>query len=96
MTRKQKLLLYIVGICPRLYWDLSILELLVSWVISTLESKATRYLKRWSGLARSADASWLYLPRGSGMLQLLPISLLYKKLRSSQAALMLTSRDPVT
>ena len=96
VTRKQKLLLYKAGICPWLNWDLSILELPISWVSSTLEAKATHYLKRWSGLARSADPSRLYLPKDNGGLQLPPISLLYKKLRSSQAALLLTSRDPVT
>ena len=96
VTRKQKLLLYKAGICPRLNWDLSILELPISWVSSTLEAKATHYLKRWSGLARSADPSRLYLPKNNGGLQLPPISLLYKKLRGSQAALLLTSRDPVT
>ena len=60
---------------------------------STLECKATHYLKRWSGLARSADPSRLYLPKDNGGLQPPPASVLYKKLG---AALLLTSRDPVT
>ena len=93
---REKLLLYKVGICPRLNWDISILELLISWVSSIQEAKATHYLKRWSGLARSVGPSRRYLPKDNGGLQLHPISLLYKKLRSSQAALLLTSRDPVT
>ena len=43
--------------------DLSILELPISWVSSTLEAKATRYFKRWSDLDRSVDQSRLHLPR---------------------------------
>ena len=96
VTRKQKLLLYRTGVCPRLNWDLSILELPVSWVSSSLEAKATHHLKKWSGLARSADPARLYIPRANGGLELPPISLLDRKLKSSQAALMLTSRDPIT
>ena len=96
VTRKQKLFLYKAGICSRLNWNLSILELSISWVSSTLECKATHYLKRWSGLARSADPSCLYLPKDNGRLQLPPTSLQYEKLRSPQAALLLTSRNPLT
>ena len=51
VTRK----LYKAGICPRLSWDLSIISLPLSGVKATLEAKATKYLKRWSGLARAAD-----------------------------------------
>ena len=96
VTRKQKLLLYKAGICPRLNWDMAVMELPISWVGSTLEAKATRYLKRWSGLARSADPSCLYLPKNEGGLQLPSLTLLYKKLRASQASLLLASRDRIT
>ena len=70
VTRKHNLLLYKVGICPRLNWDLGVMDLLISWVKTTLEAMATRYLKRWSGLARAADPSRLYLPKMEGGLQL--------------------------
>ena len=93
MTSKQKLLLYKAGIRPRLNWDLGLLQLPISWVESTLEARATRSLKKWSGLVRSADPSCLYLPKVEGGLQLPPLSLLYKV---SHAGLMLTSRDRVT
>ena len=96
VTRKQKLLLYKAGICPQLCWDLSITTLPLSWVKTTLEAKATKYLKRWSGLARSADPARLYLPRTDGGLQLLSLSVLYEKLQCSQAALLLTSQDGIT
>lgn len=46
VTWKQKVLLYKAGICPQLNWDLSILELPVSWVSFTLEAKTTCYLKK--------------------------------------------------
>ena len=96
VTRKQKFFLYRAGVCPRLNWDLSILQLPVSWVSSSLVVKATRHLKKWSGLARSADPARLYIPRAKGGLELPPTSLMYRKLKSSQAALILTSRDPIT
>ena len=71
-TRKQKLL----------NWDLGMMGLPISWVKTTLEAMATRYQKRWSGLARAADPSRLYLPKMEGGLQLPPLSLLYKSILS--------------
>ena len=96
VTSKQKLLLYRAGVCPRLTWDLSILDLPITWVTRTLESMATRYIKKWSGVCRSANTAYLYLPRDMGGLGLPTITLLYKKLKISQATLLLTSRDPVS
>ena len=55
ITCQQKLKLFKVSICPCLTWDLSISDLPVSWLQSHLQSIATRFLKRWSGLAWSAD-----------------------------------------
>ena len=95
VTRKLKLL-YTAGVYPQLNLDLSILQLPVSWVSSSLEAKATHHLKKWSSLARSADPARLYVPRAKGELELQPISLMYRKLKSSQVTLMLTSRDPIT
>jgi hypothetical protein len=92
-SRKQKLLLYKAGVCPRLSWVLVTLDL---WVSSVLEATVTRFLKKWSGLARPADTARLYLPKGEGGLALPPISLLYKRLKVSQSALLLTSWDSVT
>ena len=90
VSRKQKLLLYKPGVCPRLNWDLAIMDLPTSWVNSALEAMATRYLKRWAGLAGSANT---YLPKTEGGLALPSNGLLYRKL---QAFLLLTSRDRVT
>ena len=63
VTCQQKLKLFKVSICPRLTWHLSILDLPVSWLRNTLQPIATRYLKRWSGLSRSADPNRLFLPK---------------------------------
>ena len=62
VTRHQKLLLYRAAICPRLNWDLAVNDLPLSWVTNKLEAEATKYLKKWSGLAKPADTSRLYLP----------------------------------
>ena len=96
VTRKQKLLLYKAGVCPRISWDLAIMDLSTSWISSALESVATRFLKKWSGVARPANTARLYLPKEEGGLALPPISLLYKRLKVSQGGLLLTSRDRVT
>ena len=53
LTRQQKLHLYSHGICPRLVWDIVISNLSITWVVKNLEATATRFLKHWSGLARS-------------------------------------------
>ena len=79
VMKEQKLRLYRAGICPRMSWDLAINNLPLSWVTGTLEAAATRFLKRWSGLAKTADTARLYLPQSQGGLNLPPISLLYKQ-----------------
>ena len=96
VSRNQKLLLYKAGICPRLLWDMGISELPMSWVAKCLEATTTRYLKKWSGLSRPADPSRLYLPKRNGELDLPNISTLYRKMRTSIACQLLTSRDPIT
>ena len=96
VSRKQKLLLYRAGICPRLNWDLAVLNLPTSWISSSLDAMTTKYLKKWSGLARSANTARLFLPNSEGGLALPSVSLLYKRLKVSQATLLLTSRDRVT
>ena len=96
ITRNQKLLLYRVAICPRIIWDLSIFDFPISWIKSCLEATATHYLKKWSGLAHSADPSRLYLPRPHGGLDLPSISGLYRKIHVTHACQLLTSQDPIT
>ena len=94
VTRQQKLRLYRVGICRRLAWDLIINTLPISWVRRKLEATATRFLKKWSGLAKCADTARLYLPQAQGGLSIPSISLLYQKQQVSQACQLLASRDP--
>ena len=94
VTRQQKLRLYRAAICPRMSWDLAVNSLPLSWVTGTLEATATRFLKKWSGLAKAADTARLYLPQSQGGLSLPPISLLYKKQHISQACQLLVSADP--
>ena len=81
VTRKQKLHLYRLGICLRITWDLTVSEFPLSWLEKNIDSLVTRYLKRWSGLARPADPSRLYLPQKNGGLGLSSVSLLYQKMQ---------------
>ena len=95
VTGQQKLRLFRDAVCPRLTWDLSIADLPISWVEKNLDVMVTRFLKRWTGLARSADTSRLYLPKSLGGLQLPLPSTLYKKLQCAKAATLMSSRDPL-
>jgi len=61
ITRRQKLRLYKAGICPHLSWLLTIVELPITWVERQLEAMATRFVKKWAGLAKSANTSLLSL-----------------------------------
>ena len=93
VTRKQKLRLYKLGICPRLSWDLTINSFPLSWIEKVLDPIVTRYLKQWSGLAKSADPSRLFLPNSLGGLEFSNVSGLYRILQSGKAALLMASRD---
>ena len=95
ITCHQKLLLYRAAACPRLNWDFGVNQFPMSWVTSTLEAVATRFLKRWVGLAKPADPSRLYLPKMEGGLGLPAISTIYRKQQASVASLLLTSPDPI-
>ena len=94
VTRKQKLKLYKLGVCPRLNWPLTIHELPLTWIERQLEATATRYLKKWAGLAKPANPNLLYLPKESGGLSLPSLSSLYKQLQISRQCQLLTSSDP--
>ena len=69
LSAQQELLLFKLAICPRLTWDLSVNHFPVSWLESTLQPITTKFLKRWSGLAKSADTGCLFLPKEKGGLE---------------------------
>ena len=93
LTCKQKLLVYRVGVCPRLTWLLSIEEFPFSWVEKHLDPLASQSLKKWSGLARSANTVLLHLSGKDGGLNLPQLSSLHKRLQVSRQSHLLTSRD---
>ena len=93
LTRRQKLKMYRAGVCPRLSWPLMIEELPITWVEKKLDAIATFYVKRWAGLARSANTAILYLPSKMGGLNLPIISVLYKRLQVTRQAQLLSSSD---
>ena len=95
VSRQQKLLLFKVSICPCLTWDLTTAQLSTTWLKSMLQSLATRYLKRWSGLAKTAVPNKLFLPKSNGGLDLPDLTTLYHKLQVSKAARFMYSCDPV-
>jgi hypothetical protein len=93
LTRKQKLLLYSGGVCPRLSWPLLIQEFPATWMEKQVDPMVTRFLKKWSGLGKSANTAILYLPRSLGGLNLPAPSTLHKKLQVSRQCQLLTSQD---
>ena len=84
VTRRQKLKLWKLGVCPRLNWLLTIYEFPLSWIERQLEGLVTRHLKKWAGLAKSANPNVLYLPKGKGGLEIPSITSLYKSLQVSR------------
>ena len=94
VTRHQKLCLYKAGICPWLSWLLTTKELPITWDEWQLEAMATRYLKKWAGLARSANTALLYLPQKKGGMNLPSLTSLYKRFQVSRQSQLLMSRDP--
>ena len=93
LTRHQKLRLYRAAICPRLAWLLMVEEFPITWLERELEALATKFLKKWSGLARPANTALLYLPSAMGGLNLPALSSLYKRLQISRQCQLLTSAD---
>ena len=93
LTRKQKLLLYSGGVCPCLSWPLMIQEFPTTWMERQVDSLVTGYLKRWSGLGKSANTALLYLPHSLGGLNLPSPSTLHKRLQVSRQCQLLTSQD---
>ena len=47
------------------------------------QAMATRFLKQWAGLAKSANPNLLYLPKRDSGLNLPSLSFLYKRLQVS-------------
>ena len=93
LTRKQKLRLYSGGVCPRLSWPLMIQEFPTTWMERQVDSLVTGYLKRWSGLGKSANTALLYLPHSLGGLNLPSPSTLHKRLQVSRQCQLLISQD---
>ena len=83
VTHRQKLRLHKAGIYPHLSWLLNIEELPFTWVERQLEAAATQFVKKWAGLAKSANTSLLYLPQKMGSLN--------KQLQVSRQCQLLTS-----
>ena len=94
VTRQQKLCLYKAGICPRLSWLLTIEDLPISWVEKQIEVVATKYLKKWAGLVKSANTALLYLPQKMRGLHLPSLTSLYKRLQVSRQSQLLTPPNP--
>ncbi len=93
VSRNQKLRLFKQGICPRLSWHFLVADIPITWFEKEAQPLATRYLKKWAGLARSANTVILFLPAKKGGLGLPSITNLYRKQHLSKQTQLLTSHD---
>ena len=90
LSSRQKLRLFRDAVCPRLTWDLSLANLPNSWGEKNLDTLANKFLKRWTGLAKSANTCCLYLPKSKGGLQIPSISTTFQ---CAKSASLMSSRD---
>ena len=95
ISRKQKLRIFCLAVCPRLAWDLAVVHLPISWVERQLDPLAISYLKKWASLARCANPAILFLSKEHGGLHLSSLSTTFKKLQVSRMAQLLISSDIV-
>ena len=95
IRRQQKLKIYRLYVCPSMSWLLGLLDLPISWVERHVDSLVTRHLKQWSGLARAANASFLYMSRKDLGLALPKPSTSLKSLVSCKLRHLMNSEDSV-
>ena len=93
VTHQQKLRLYKLGICPRIAWPLQVEEFPLTWLEQSLQPVATRFVKKWAGLARSFSTAILFLPEKRGGLALPSLVSLHKKQKSSRMAQLFSFSD---
>ena len=86
--------LYKLGVCPHLSWPLLVEEFPTTWLDRELQPLATRYLKRWSGLACSLNTAIFFLPQKRGGLGLPSLTCLHKKQQSIRMVQLFLSDDP--
>ena len=93
VTSQQKLRLYRYGVCPRLSWSLLVNRFSITWLEHTLQPIATRHLKKWCGIAKSANTSIMFLPSKHSGLSLPSLVGIYKKQQAIRMAQLFSSSD---
>ena len=89
-----KLFLYQHFVVSRLSWAFLVHDFSLTFALE-LEELATKRLKAWSGIYRSADVGTPYREREHLGLQLTSISSHYKHMQITKACLLSTSNDPL-
>ena len=93
LSRHQKLKMYKIGICPRLHWDLMVIQFPITWIERTMDPLTISFLKKQSRLCKSANPSILFLHQENGGLNLPSISTTFKKFHVSHMAQLIMSND---
>ena len=90
-----KMWIYENHIVSRISWEFIIYSFPISFA-NTLEALATRYLKKWAGLSRSANSSILYRRRENKGLQLKALSTHLKCMQVVKYHIMKYAKDKET
>jgi hypothetical protein len=77
-----------------LRWDLTIYDVPSSWVNTNLTTTLTKFIKKWSGLAKCANIDFLYIPKNKGGLGFLDLTSLHQKCQINRAHILECSKDP--
>ena len=93
VTIQHKLWLYRYEVYPRLSWPLLVDNFPIMWLERQLQPLATKYLKKWAGLTRSANTVLIYFTVKRGGLAVPSLVGLYKRQQSSLMSQLLTFRD---
>lgn len=90
LTRKQKLHRWGVSATVMAIADP---KFPATWMEKQVNPMVTRFLKKWSGLGKSANMAILHLPRSLGGLNLPAPSTLHKKFQVSRQCQLFTFQD---
>jgi hypothetical protein len=93
ITGPMKMWVYHFFIASRFSWDLMVYDLTASF-LKELDEIANRFLKKWSGLAKSANVSIFYRAKDRFGLHLKQMSCFSKKLQVIKMHLLKYSQDP--
>ena len=93
LEARQKLKIFKMATCPRISWSLYTTEIPLTWIERTLETLATRYLKKWLKLSYCAAPRFYISQQITWVLSMPSTSTKYKTLQISRFYSLMCSQD---